>query len=63
MSNTISSHYRLIVSVVLVALAAVLALSAIQASHHVTPRAAVAAASAPGSTSGSPVNSDGTPWG
>jgi hypothetical protein len=63
MSNTISSRYRLIVSVVLIALAAMLTLSAIQASHHTTPGATVAAAGATGNTSGSPVNPDGTPWG
>jgi hypothetical protein len=62
-SNTISNRYRLVVSVILVALAAVLALSAIQASRHVTPRAAVAAGPASGNTTGSQGNPDGTPWG
>jgi hypothetical protein len=59
MSNT-SSSYRLVVSVVLIALAAVLALSAMRASYRVIPARAAAASALV--TSGPP-GPDGTPWG
>ena len=63
MSNAVSS-YRLVVSVVITVLAAVLALSALQTSHHIIPaRAAAATATATGSGSGTATNPDGTPWG